>query len=136
MPERFPKLKVTWIESGIAWIPYMMQRLDSEYLMRSSEAPGLKKLPSEYIKDMFFTTQPLERTNMRLLQVALEEINAKSQLMYSSDWPHWDFDVPSVVFDLPFLDDEARRNILGLNAKRLFNLPDKQIGRASCRERV
>ena len=132
MPERFPKLKVTWIESGIAWIPYMMQRLDSEYLMRSSEAPGLKKLPSEYIKDMFFTTQPLERTNMRLLQVALEEINAKSQLMYSSDWPHWDFDVPSVVFDLPFLDDEARRNILGLNAKRLFNLPDKQaVGQAA-----
>jgi predicted TIM-barrel fold metal-dependent hydrolase len=126
LPERFPKLKVTWIESGIAWVPYMMQRLDSEYLMRSSEAPGLKKLPSEYIKDMFFTSQPLERTNMRLLEVALEEINAKSQLMYSSDWPHWDFDVPSVVFDLPFLDDAARRNILGLNAKRLFNLPDKQ----------
>ena len=132
LPERFPKLKVTWIESGIAWVPYMMQRLDSEYLMRSSEAPGLKKLPSEYIKDMFFTTQPLERTNMRLLQVALEEMNAKSQLMYSSDWPHWDFDVPSIVFDLPFLDDEARRNILGLNAKRLFNLPDKQaVGQAA-----
>jgi predicted TIM-barrel fold metal-dependent hydrolase len=132
MPERFPKLKVTWIESGVAWIPYMMQRLDSEYLMRSSEAPGLKKLPSEYIKDMFFTTQPMERTNMRLLQVALEEMNAKSQLMYSSDWPHWDFDVPSVVFDLPFLDDAARRNILGLNAKRLFNLPDKQaVGQAA-----
>src|SRR6185437_111704 len=107
LPERFPKLKVTWIESGITWVPYMMQRLDSEYLMRSSEAPGLKKLPSEYIKDMFFTSQPLERTNMRLLEVALEEINAKSQLMYSSDWPHWDFYVPSVVFDLPFLDDAA-----------------------------
>jgi predicted TIM-barrel fold metal-dependent hydrolase len=132
LPERFPKLKVTWIESGIAWIPFMMQRLDSEYLMRSSEAPGLKRLPSDYIKEMFFTSQPLERTNMRLLEVALQEINAKSQLMYSSDWPHWDFDVPSVVFDLPFLDDQARRNILGLNAKRLFNLPDKEsVGRAA-----
>ena len=126
LPERFPKLKVMWIESGVAWIPFMMQRLDSEYLMRSSEAPGLKKLPSEYIKDMYYTTQPMERTNMKLLKVTLEEMNAKTQLMYASDWPHWDFDVPATVFDLPFLDEEARRNILGLNAKKLFNLPDRK----------
>jgi predicted TIM-barrel fold metal-dependent hydrolase len=42
LPERFPKLKVIWIESGLAWIPWLMQRLDSEYRMRTSEAPGLK----------------------------------------------------------------------------------------------
>ncbi len=29
IPERFPKLKVIWIESGLAWIPFIMQRLDS-----------------------------------------------------------------------------------------------------------
>ena len=34
LPERFPKLKVIWIESGLAWLPFMMQRLDHEYLMR------------------------------------------------------------------------------------------------------
>ena len=39
IPERFPKLKVIWIESGLAWAPFLMQRLDSEYMMRSSEAP-------------------------------------------------------------------------------------------------
>jgi len=126
MPERFPKLKTVWIESGVAWVPFMMQRLDSEYLMRSSEAPGLKKLPSEYIRDMYFTTQPMERTNLRLLKVTLEEMNAKHNLMYASDWPHWDFDVPATVFDLAFLDDETRRNILGLTAKRIFNLPDRK----------
>src|SRR6266581_1209077 len=38
LPERFPKLKVLWIESGLAWVPFLMQRLDSEYMMRSSEA--------------------------------------------------------------------------------------------------
>ena len=42
LPERFPKLKVIWIESGLAWIPWLMQRLDSEYRMRTSEAPGLE----------------------------------------------------------------------------------------------
>src|SRR5712691_2890317 len=31
IPERFPKPKTIWIESGLAWIPFVMQRLDSEY---------------------------------------------------------------------------------------------------------
>ena len=60
LPERFPKLKVIWIESGLAWAPFLMQRLDNEYMMRTSEAPGLKKKPSDYMRDMFFTTQPME----------------------------------------------------------------------------
>ncbi len=64
MPERFPKLKVMWVESGLAWIPYLMQRLDHEYQMRSCEAPLLKRLPSEYMRDMFYTSQPMEKTNL------------------------------------------------------------------------
>src|SRR3984885_3231911 len=39
LPERFPKLKTIWIESGLAWVPFLQQRLDNEYMMRSSEAP-------------------------------------------------------------------------------------------------
>jgi hypothetical protein len=42
IPDLFPKLKVIWIENGLAWIPFLMQRLDNEYLMRTSEAPLLK----------------------------------------------------------------------------------------------
>jgi uncharacterized protein len=126
LPERFPKLKVLWVESGLAWIPFLMQRLDHEYQMRSCEAPMLKKLPSEYMRDMFYTSQPLEKTNMRLLQATMEAINADSQLLYASDWPHWDFDVPSTITTLPFLDEQAKRNILGLNAARIFNLDVKR----------
>src|ERR1700723_637914 len=85
IPERFPKLKSLWVESGLAWVPFMMQRLDDQYLMRPSEAPQLKRLPSE--------------------------------------WPHFDFDLPSSILDLPFLSEQAKRNILGLNAARVFNLP-------------
>ena len=59
LPERFPKLKVLWVESGLAWIPYLMQRLDHEYQMRTCEAPLLKRLPSEYMRDMFYT-QPAD----------------------------------------------------------------------------
>lgn len=123
MPERFPKLKTIWIESGLAWVTWLMQRLDHTYLMRSSEAPMLKRLPSEYMREMYYTCQPMETDHPEALAVTLKMINAKEQLLYASDWPHWDFDAPNVIWDLPMLDDQAKKNILGENALRLFNLP-------------
>jgi uncharacterized protein len=122
LPERFPRLKVIWIESGLAWVPFLMQRLDSEFMMRSSEAPLLKRPPSDYIREMYFTSQPLERSNMKLTEATFAAINADTQLLFASDWPHWDFDLPSSITNLPFLDAQAKRNILGLNAARIFNL--------------
>jgi predicted TIM-barrel fold metal-dependent hydrolase len=122
IPERFPKLKVMWLESGLAWVPFMMQRFDNEYMMRTSEAPALKKLPSDYMRDMYYASQPLEITDMGLLEQTFRVINAETQLVYSSDYPHWDFDLPSTIYDLPFVSEQGKRNILGGNANRLFNL--------------
>jgi predicted TIM-barrel fold metal-dependent hydrolase len=123
MPERFPKLKTIWIESGLAWVPFLMQRLDNEYMMRTSDCPLLKKKPSDYMRDMYFTTQPMEMVdNRKALELTFEMIKADTQLLYSSDYPHWDMDLPSTIHDLPFLSETAKRNILGGNAMRLFNL--------------
>lgn len=123
LPERFPKLKVVWIESGLAWVPFLMQRLDNEFMMRSSDAPLLKRIPSDYMREMYYTSQPMEMVNNpKALEVTFEMINAKTQLLYSSDYPHWDMDLPSTIYDLPFLDEQAKRDILGGNAQRLFNL--------------
>ncbi len=130
LPERFPKLKVVWIESGLAWIPYLMQRLDNEYMMRSCEAPLLKRRPSEYMREMFYTTQPMEMTHPKLMEAGFEAFNAETQLLYASDWPHWDFDTPSSIMDLPFLSDQAKRNILGGNSARLFGLKDPYAKKA------
>ena len=41
--ERFPKLPVIWIEGGLAWIPFLMQRLDHEFMLRPSEYPLLEE---------------------------------------------------------------------------------------------
>jgi predicted TIM-barrel fold metal-dependent hydrolase len=123
LPERFPKLRWIWIESGVAWVPFLMQRLDNEYTMRSSEAPMLKKKPSEYMKEFFYTQQPLEHADMDLLESAFKAMNAETQLLYASDYPHWDFDLPSSIYDLPFLPEKAKRRILGGNAMELFKLP-------------
>ncbi len=127
MPERYPKMKVIWVESGLAWVPFLMQRLDHEVMMRQSEAPGLKRLPSEYMREMYYSSQPLERNDLELLEMTMRKINAETQLLFASDWPHWDFDPPSAITTLPFLSDQAKRNILGLNAARVFNLPLKRL---------
>jgi predicted TIM-barrel fold metal-dependent hydrolase len=123
IPERFPKLKIIWIESGLAWLPFMMQRLDNEYLMRTSEAPLLKKLPSDYIRENFYyTSQPIENRDLEALQLTMKMINAESQLLFASDFPHWDFNLPSTIYDLPFLSETAKRRILGENARAVFGL--------------
>ena len=127
LPERFPKLKLVWVESGLAWIPFIMQRLDHEFMMRVCEAPMLKRPPSEYIREMYFTSQPLERSNMKLLEATFDAMKAETQLLFASDWPHWDFDPPSSITTIPFLTEQAKRNILGLNAARVFNLDVKRM---------
>jgi predicted TIM-barrel fold metal-dependent hydrolase len=66
---------------------------------------------------------------MSLLESTFKCIKAESQLLYSSDYPHWDFDLPSTIYDLPFVSEKGKHNILGGTAARLFKLKprnDKQ----------
>jgi predicted TIM-barrel fold metal-dependent hydrolase len=128
MPERFPKLKTMWIKSGLTWAYSLMQRLDHSYMMRTSDCPQLKRKPSEYMREMYYSTQPMEMPDDRsILEATFKMINAETQLTWCSDYPHWDFDLPSVIYDLPFLNEKAKRNILGGNAARLFNLDPKPV---------
>ena len=123
--ERFPKLPVIWIEGGLAWIPFLMQRLDHEFMLRPSEYPLLKKKPSDYMRDMYYASQPMETVDPLALECTFRMINAETQLLYASDYPHWDFDLPSSIWDLPFLSEKAKHNILGGNAARLYKLPPR-----------
>lgn len=124
IPERFPGLRTVWIEGGLAFVPFLMQRLDHEYMMRTSEAPLLTKKPSDYMREFYYTSQPLELVpgGMDQLKLTFDLISATTQLMYASDYPHFDFDLPSRVYDLPFLSETARRRILGENAMDVFKL--------------
>jgi len=120
--ERFPKLKVVLVEGGSAWLPPLLWRLEAEWKALREEVPWVKKRPSEYVRDhVRITSQPLENPDnkQQLLQI-FEMMGAKDILMFSSDYPHWDFDSPTRAF--PKLDEETKRRIFFENAKELYNL--------------
>jgi predicted TIM-barrel fold metal-dependent hydrolase len=115
--ERFPNLRLIWEEAGVFWIPGLMFRLDTEYARRRSDHTILRKPPSEYIKDYYFGTQPLDEvSDKKYLRYLFEMIDGERTLMYASDWPHQDFDHPRVIRNLPFLSEEGKQKILGGNA--------------------
>lgn len=125
MPERFPNIRWIFIEAGQSWVPFMMARLDQQYRMRSSEAPLLKRLPSEYIREMYFTTQPFEAQyeSPDLGRALFDLMNGRQSWLFASDYPHHDFDMPGAVQGIPYLDQEEKRAVLGGNALKLFGLP-------------
>lgn len=123
--EDFPDMKFIAIEGGVAWLPHLMWRMDKNYKALRDTAPWLKRLPSEYILDhVLLTTQPIEEPARpeHLLQI-LEMIDAGRTLMFSSDYPHWDFDNPDMV--LRDVSPATRERIMGGTAMELYNLHDK-----------
>ena len=52
-------------------------------------------------------------------------MDAEDHLLYASDYPHWDFDLPATIWDLPFVSERGKHNILGGTASRLFRLPPR-----------
>jgi len=114
--EKFPQLKVIFCESGFGWVPSFRWRADAAWKELRWQTPWVKKLPSEYIEEHIrFSTQPFEESNPpEAVDQIVSWMNGAKTLMYSSDFPHWDFDPPDVVPKR--LGAEVRRRILADNA--------------------
>jgi predicted TIM-barrel fold metal-dependent hydrolase len=79
------------------------------------------------MRDMYYSSQPMEIQDREAMECTFRMMDAENHLLYASDYPHWDFDLPSTIYDLPFLSEQAKRNILGGNAGRLFGLDPKPV---------
>jgi len=122
--ERFPTLKIVMVEAGFAWLPALSWRLDTQWKRFKAEVPQLKRLPSEYIREHFwFTTQPIEEPERPEDLDRIIDWIGEDRIMFSTDYPHWDFDDPNYVFKTR-MSETRRRKIFSENAKTLFNLRD------------
>lgn len=121
--ERFPTLRVVFVEGGYVWLPTFLWRMDSDWKALGRETPWVKRAPSEYVLEHCrFTTQPMESPEPRSkLLTVFEWAKADKTLMFASDYPHFDFDSPEQ--SLPPMDDELRRRIYSETAREVFKLP-------------
>ncbi|QEC49768.1 amidohydrolase [Baekduia soli] len=125
--ERFPDMKIVIQEGGWSWVAPFLWRFDRAFEQLKGEVPHLQRRPSEYIREHFwFTTQPIEEPERpEHFGQALAALDMPGRLLFSSDYPHWDFDPPSA---LPTsLDDDLRRGILGENALAVYDLPREGV---------
>ncbi|TNJ62804.1 amidohydrolase [Paenibacillus hemerocallicola] len=123
--ELFPTLKVVMIEAGTLWIAPAIWRMDEDWKALRHHTPWVKKRPSEYYREhVRVTSQPIEMPHKKdMFLPMLEAIHADECLMFSSDYPHWDFDSPVQAF--PKLPDELRERIFYQNAAELYGLPQR-----------
>ncbi|MEO1016303.1 MAG: amidohydrolase family protein [Pseudomonadota bacterium] len=120
--EAFPNLNVINLEGGFGWVPPMAWRMDRLFERFREEVPHLKMKPSDYLRrNMFFATQPVEEPDRRKHLFDTIEWIGVDNLLFSSDYPHWDFDDPALALPKA-LGEESRGKIMRGNGLNLYRL--------------
>ena len=122
--DRYPKLKFATIEAGAGWLPYNLDAMDFGHEAFSWwVSPKLKYKPSEYYHKHGHSSFEVDRTAIELR----DKIGINS-LMWGNDYPHiegcWPYSEEQInSWSVTGLTEEEKRDIIGLNAARLFNIP-------------
>jgi predicted TIM-barrel fold metal-dependent hydrolase len=118
--ERYPRLKIVFVENEISWIPFYLAQYD-KYWART-KSPPITMLPSEYFKRQvyatFFNDPP---AGWLLSEWGIDNC------MWSNDYPHpnstWPDSRQVIARDLSHLPAADRAKLVRENVQRLFNLP-------------
>jgi predicted TIM-barrel fold metal-dependent hydrolase len=121
IPDKFPKLRIGVFNTGVGWVPFLMERMDKDFEGRSQEeAPLLKNAPSTHITggNWYFATTYKEQS----LPYVLETVG-ENQIVFGSAYPEADSLFPEAVSSIRArmdISDQAKKKILAENAKALF----------------
>ena len=87
MLERFPKLRVAFLEGNCSWLPWLMYRLDEYCELQGPMADiPLRKKPSEYFKEQCFISADVDEG----LVVSVIDYMGDDNIVFSTDYPHID----------------------------------------------
>lgn len=120
--DRFPGLKVVFVEGGLAWIPGMLHDADMIYnSFPTAMNPKLAHAPSWYWREHCYATFMTDPVGLEMLP----RIGA-DRVMWSSDYPHQEstFGYSRSAIDAVFraTSVENAQMILGKTALNLFNM--------------
>ena len=123
--ERFPKLKIIFLEANGGWIVPWLERLDHHQEIFAWDVPQLKMKPSEYFKRQCWISFDPDESTLRF--TAESPLCGADRIIWASDYPHPDAKIPGVVAELrgamTGLPAAAQARILGMNAVELYSLP-------------
>jgi uncharacterized protein len=125
MFDRHPNLKMVSVESGIGWVPFMLEAMDYELEENAPEwFDKLEKLPSEYFRDNWYATFWFE-TGRGDLQHLIDAVG-EDKIMFETDFPHPTSLHPNplemVKDKIASLRPETQRKVMGENAATLYRL--------------
>lgn len=117
--DRFPALKFVSVESGVGWVPFLMEALDYQ-LLEIAEGKTFDLKPSEYFQRNFYACFWFEQQD---LSETLRRVGIDNCL-FETDFPH-----PTGLYPIENLEDrlagltfDERAKVLGGNAARLYNI--------------
>jgi predicted TIM-barrel fold metal-dependent hydrolase len=121
--ERHPGIRAGAVESGIGFVPWMMEAMDHAYRAHHFWVrPVIPELPSEYFRRNCFATFQQDEAGLRFA----EEFNLVPNLLWGNDYPHhegtWPHSAESIERTMGHLSEDSRAAILGLNAARIFGV--------------
>jgi len=120
--ETYPGMNVVIAESGIGWIPYLLDRMDAEWEEQYQDLTLTMK-PSDYWHRQCKATYQSDKVGLRLLDVLGED-----NIMWGSDFPHpdgiWPDSQAFIADELGHLPAATRDKIVCGNAARLYGFGD------------
>lgn len=120
--ESIPKLRVLLIEGGFVWSPSLCWRMDRHWARMRDEVPHVRRPPSEYVREhIWYTTQPIDEPARPQHLIEVIEWIGWDRLLFSTDYPHWDYDDPKHTFKTP-LDPEHHAMVMHENARAFYGL--------------
>lgn len=125
MFDRFPTLKMVSVESGIGWVPFMLEAMDYELVENAPKwAAKLQKKPSEYFTDNWFATFWFENGRGDL-QHLIDQVG-EDNIMFETDFPHptslHPDPIAMVSEKISTLRPESQRKVMGENAAKLYRV--------------
>jgi predicted TIM-barrel fold metal-dependent hydrolase len=122
--DRFPRLKIGLIESGLGWVPFVVEMMEHQIdEMMPNAGKKLQRRPWEYFRDNFWVTFWYESIGPKQL---LETVGV-DKVLFETDYPHPTSLYPGVqehlVDVLGGYDYAVKKKVLETNAVTLYNLP-------------
>lgn len=125
--ERFPGLRVGFLEGNCGWLSWWLDRLDDQWKKYGGgEEIRLSAEPSEYFRRQCFIGTDVDE---ELLAVTIDKVGDDNIVM-SVDYPHADGPFPNGIkefLELPGVGLDSKRKIMWQNCLRLYDFDEQKI---------